>query len=250
MERNIGTEARNIGIQNACGKIVVTIDDDIFGLSRENIAVLTRRFGENPRLAALCFKVTDYYSGAVCNWCHPYAEEKFVDRDFLTTEITEGAVAFRRDVIFQVGMYPEKFFISHEGSDLAARILDQGYEIRYSPDIVVRHNYAKEGREHWRRYFYDTRNAFWLTFRNYRLKYGTVFLVKRTGIMLVYALRDGYFRYWLKAVGASLRDIPLMLRGRQPISKETERKIREINRNRPSLMYYVKKRLKQKQVKI
>jgi GT2 family glycosyltransferase len=211
---------------------------------------LKRKFEENRLLAAVCFQVTDYYTGAVCNWCHPCAEEDFSHREFLTTEITEGAVAFRKDAVVDAGLYPSKFFISHEGSDLAARIIDRGYEIRYSPEVVVRHKYSRESRKQWRRYYYDTRNTFWLVFRNYRWRYGFFYLTKRSVVMLLYSLRDGYFRYWLKAVGTSLREIPEMLRERKPISKKTEQRISEINKNRPGMSYYFKKRWKQRQVRI
>jgi len=249
-EQNVGAEARNIGIANARGEIVVTIDDDIFGITGESIKAITRIFRVNNTLAALCFMVRDYYTGSICNWCHPYADEEYADRELVTTEITEGAVAFNKEAVVRVGMYPEKFIISHEGSDLAARIIDHQYDIRYSPQIVVRHKYARESRASWRRYYYDTRNAFWLAIRNYRLIFGVGYLTKRTVVMLIYSIRDGYFKYWLKAFRDSLADLPAMLRARKTISRETERKIREINRNRPGLVYYFKKRMLQKQVKI
>ena len=33
MDRNVGVAARNTGVQHATGEIVITLDDDVFGLS-------------------------------------------------------------------------------------------------------------------------------------------------------------------------------------------------------------------------
>lgn len=250
LPRNIGVDGRNFGIVNARGEILVTIDDDIMGIDDYCLDILEKQFGSCSDLAAINFQVKDYYSGEVCNWCHPYAVEEFADKELETVEISEGAVAFRRDIFSKTGLYPHMFFISHEGADLCARILDKGYKIAYTPHIVVKHKYSREGRKNWRRYYYDTRNDFWLVIRNYRLSYGIQYLLRRSISMMVYSLRDGFFRYWLKAVVDVLIELPAILKQRKPVSKHTEERIRFINANRPGFMYYLNKRLKQKQVRI
>lgn len=250
LPRNIGVEGRNVGIINAQGEIVITIDDDVIGIDDTSLVVLEEKFSHNERLGGVCFQVRDYYTGKICNWCHPYPEEEYAQQEFLTTEISEGAVAFRRPIFAETGLYPHTFFISHEGADLCARILDRSYDLIYTSKIVVRHKYACEGRKSWRRYYYDTRNDFWLVLRNYRFWYGLDHLVRRSFIMLVYSIRDGFFRYWLKALFDVFCGLPEILAQRKPITSHTEAKIIEINAHKPGVWYYLKKRLGQRQVRI
>lgn len=250
LEENIGIAGRNSGLMASKGKYIVTLDDDVFGLDRKGLDHLQAMFEGDPSIGAICFKVTDFYSGEVCNWCHPYQADYFSNSFFQTNEISEGAVAFRKDVLTKTGLYSERFFISHEGADLAARILDVGYEIYYTPLLMVRHKYAEEARKKWRRYYYDTRNSFWLAIRNYRFPFAVIYLTQRTFILLIYSLRDGFTHYWLKAIKDTLLELPEMLRQRHPISTETQSKIRRLNRNRPSVVYFIRKRFRSKQVRI
>ena len=50
-----------------------------------------------------------------------------------------GGVAFRKDILKQTGVYLPEFFVYHSEVDLATRIWDADYEIRYFPDIAVSH---------------------------------------------------------------------------------------------------------------
>lgn len=250
MPRNLGVDGRNFGIVNAVGDILITLDDDILGINDDSIDLLVKKFHENSTLAAICFQVRDYYNHTVCNWCHPYLQETFFDQEVLTTEISEGAVAFRRSLFEAIGLYPDNFFISHEGADLSARIIDSGHDIIYLPGISVLHKYATGGRKNWRRYYYDARNTYFVAVRNYRAWHALTHIFRKSAIMMIYSIRDGFFRYWLKAQFDALLGLVMVFKIRKPISSETEAKIKSINNNRPSAWYYFKKRFMKKQVRI
>lgn len=247
---NMGAVGRNAGMAAARGRYVITIDDDILGLDGAALDAIAATFDHDPQVGALCFKVLDHYSKEVCNWCHPRDPRTSADTSFETCEITEGAVVFRRDVLNKVGLYPENFFISHEGADLAARIIDRGYRILYLPQVAVSHKYARAGRPGWRRYYYDTRNDFWLALRNYRPWYLLVHLLRRLPVTFVYALRDGFLSYWIKAVLDALWQVPQVLKQRRPISRATHQKLRLLNSEKPGLGYFLKHRLFARRVKI
>lgn len=248
--KNLGAVGRNEGMKAACGTYVVTLDDDILGLDDEALESLCAYFKQQPQVGAVCFQVRDHERGTLCNWCHPCREEDGAELIMPTTEISEGAVAFRREMLQHTGFYTPEFFISHEGADLAARILDRGYTIAYLPQIRVTHKHAAAQRPGWRRYYYDTRNDFWLVVRNYRLPQLLAHLARRLPATFVYALRDGFSSYWFRAVGTALRELPVMLRQRRPISVETQRRIREINRNRPGFFYLFRRRFFTRDVRI
>ena len=122
---NIGVAARNMGIQRSQADIVVTLDDDISGITSDDIAYLVGQFENHHKLGAMNFKVVDHATGSLSNWVHHRNQDEWAGRRFTTYEITEGAVAFRRMVFEKSGYYPEHFFLSHEGPDLAFRIMER-----------------------------------------------------------------------------------------------------------------------------
>ncbi len=51
----------------------------------------------------------------------------------------EGVCPIRRSAFEEVGGWPGHFWYGHEGIDLAFRLLDAGWRLRYRPDVVVNH---------------------------------------------------------------------------------------------------------------
>ncbi len=249
MYDNIGIAGRNRGIEESNGNIVITLDDDVSGINDDDIYCLKDIF-RNPVIGAVCFRVIDEKTGETVNWCHHRKQEDYCNKDFITDEITEGAVAFRKSTLMQSGLYPEDFFISHEGPDLAFRIMNCGFKVIYNPKITVRHSHDNSGRQDWRRYYYDTRNLIWLVFRNYPVMRGIKLLTIGLGSMLIYSLRDGYSRFWIKGVMDGIKGSRDMLNRRTPFSEHTYLLIKEIDYYRPSLFYMIKKRLFKNKVRI
>ncbi|RPI76343.1 MAG: glycosyltransferase family 2 protein [Desulfobacteraceae bacterium] len=249
MGRNVGIEGRNKGIANASGDIIVTLDDDILGLDDKALEILPSLF-DNPQTGAVCFKVLDPVTEQVMNWCHHYPLEKFADKIFVTNEITEGAVAFRRSALEKSGLYPETFFISHEGPDLAIRLMNNGYNVIYNPVIAVKHHHSNLGRTNWRRYYYDTRNLFWLAARNFPFFYAVKYLFIGLSAMLVYSVRDGYAKYWAKGIQDGILGFGKALSERTPMSQRTSEIIRHIEKHKPNFISMLRMRLFQKEVRI
>ena len=242
--------ARNKGISEASGDIVITLDDDIIGIDDFDIKKLVELFESKPDVGAVCFKIVDYDTGEVCNWCHHYKKEEFCDREFLTDEITEGAVAFRKSALDRSGLYPAYFFISYEGSDLLVRMLDAGYKTIYSPQICVRHRTAQEGRKNWRRYYYDSRNQIWMVARNYPFHLGLKYLIRGLTAMLFYSIRDGFLIYWAKGICDGFKGLPKVLQDRKTFSKETKKTLKEISSKRPNLGYMIRRRMFSREVRL
>lgn len=246
---NIGTGGRNIGMAHATGEIVVCLDDDVTGLTDAALWRIPTLFAD-PKVGGVCFKVIEAVTGNITNWVHHKPVERFADSTFPTYEITEGAVAFRREVVAAAGYYPAEFFISHEGPDLAFRIMQLGYSIVYDPSVSVIHAYSPLARTSWRNYYYDTRNTFWLIARNCPLRFGASLFVRQIGGMFIYSLRDGFFLWFLKGVWDGLRGLPQALRERRKLDAATMQRIDAIDRDRPGILYLLRKRLFQRGIKI
>jgi GT2 family glycosyltransferase len=249
-EINTGVAGRNRGIREAVGDVVITLDDDVIGLTPEDLDLLSSRFAEEPELGAICFRVLHFMTGDVCNWCHH--RDPAVDSlgAFRTYEISEGAVAYRRSVFEASGYYCEDFFISHEGKDLAYRIMNSGFAVCYDGRIGVTHHHAVSGRPDWRRYYYDTRNAIWLAVRNMPPAEGAKYLFVALGSMAVYSVRDGFFLTYLRAVRDGLLGIGAMRRTRTPWTGETRAMCHAIDGQRPGTWRKMKLRLFRRGVEI
>lgn len=248
--KNIGIAARNLGFSEASGDVTITLDDDIIGIGNFDIITLISLFESKPDVGAICFKVVDYYTGEICNWCHHYKKEEFHDKEFFTDEITEGAVAFRKSALEKAGFYATCFFISYEGVDLLSRMLNLGYKTIYSPKVCVRHRSAQEGRKSWRRYYYDTRNQIWMVTRNYPFFFGLKYLLRGLSAMFFYSIRDGFLCYWLKGIWHGFKGLPEILQDRKPISKDAIKTLKEIASHRPGFIYMVRQRLFKREVRL
>lgn len=250
LKENKGVYGRNVGIEASNGKYVVTLDDDVSGLSLSDLGKIDDFFNNNPDAGALCFKVLDALTKGIVNWIHHCKPEEYAGKVFSTYEITEGAVAFKKEVLNETGLYPANFFISHEGPDLAYRIINKGYKVYYSPNITVLHAHAVEGRANWRRYYFDTRNSIWLAARNYNLKMLLSRLPIALTMMLIYSIRDGYLKYWFRGVFHGLKGIKTELLERIILNERAKKEIKLIDQRRPPLSYMIKKRILNKKIRI
>jgi GT2 family glycosyltransferase len=250
MEQNVGASGRNVAFSNALGNVVICLDDDVSGITGEMILSLHNKFCMNPRLGAVNFKVLDAFTGALCNWVHHCRPEDYHAKEFLTYEITEGAVAFRKDALDRAGYFDDMYFISHEGPDLAFRIMREGYDCIYWGDIVVSHRHENSGRVSWLNYYYDTRNHIYLAVKNFHLIKAIRYLAVGLLSMMVYSIRDGYFRYWVKAVCDGIKNMPLLLKKRNVLPENVMTRIRAIDEHKAPLLYKIKSRLFRKSARL
>jgi hypothetical protein len=245
-DENIGAAARNIGLKKAAGEIIITLDDDITGIDDNCITNLVKLFANRLKLGAVNFRVVSQSTGRICNWVHHCETEKYCNKEFLTYEITEGAVAFRRAALEDSGYYPESFFLSYEGPDLAFRMIDCGYEVIYSSSVSVIHSQSNLGRKEWFNYYYDTRNQLWFVARNLPFFYGMKHLLRGIPSMLLYSIRGGFFLYWARGMIDGIVGMKDGLSNRNVIKKRTMKIIKSIDSNRPSIGYMLKKKLFQR----
>ncbi len=245
LPRNVGVGARNRGLAAARGELCVCLDDDVGGLEPAHLRHLRARFRAEPRLGAVCFRVTRPDDGSTCDWVHRRPIDQ-ADRGFETYEITEGAVALRREAAAAAGWYPEDFFLSHEGLDLAYRLLNRGWRIVYDPAVTVRHARHPAARSRCRRHYYDTRNLFWVAARNQPIGYACGYLGRGLAAMGAYSLRDGCLPAYLRAVRDGLLGVPAMRRGREPWTRRTAEICRRLDAERPGFWRLALRRLRRR----
>ena len=94
----------------------------------------------------------------------PYGEP--YDRECLVFGGCGGALAYRKNVLDEIGLFEEAFFMYCEDVDLNWRAQLAGYRCVYTPDAVVRHHLSATGGGKLASY-YVGRNTLWVIARNY-----------------------------------------------------------------------------------
>jgi GT2 family glycosyltransferase len=239
---NKGCEARNIGIQNSCGDIIITLDNDVNLKSEGFVEKVEEFFGEHPSAGCVNFKVLKPEGGlSLGDWCHPRDHSQWSGLDFKTNHVSEGASAFRKDVFLRVGGYFAPFFIGHEGPDLGLRLIKQGFEVWYCPDIEVTHHASADARPDWRVYYYNTRNNIWLVYRHYPVFYAIKYITFYTAMAFFYSLKNVHLTAFVRGVIDGIKGI----RGleRNVLGREGLSRLKEIRAYKPSLLSRIRKHL-------
>lgn len=241
---------RNVGIKEARGGIIVTLDNDMFFDSPFELRKVVRTFESLPDIHMLAFQVCDPETGAlrVREWCHPRNWKECGAKEFETDFFIEGACACRRAVYEKAGMYYEPLFIGCEEHDLALRILDHGFRILYCAQVRVRHLMSADTRTPDRFFYFYTRNYIWIAYKDYRLRDGLPFLIPKLAMVLLFALRVGRLKPFFSGLWEGIRWLNAVRSDRTPISRATARHIADIEKGRPGLLVRLARHKEQPQV--
>jgi Predicted glycosyltransferases len=150
---NLGVaRGRNYALQKSSAPVLIMLDDDavlqnnncLYNLLGEFEATDTER-----EKAVISFKVLYYGSLQMQKNALPHKHfEEYKDKSFFETYYyAGGAHAIRRKILDEIGRYPENFFYGMEEYDLSYRILNAGYSIVYSDNIVMLHKESPLGRK-------------------------------------------------------------------------------------------------------
>ena len=149
---NLGVaRGRNYALQKSTAPILIMLDDDAVLQNKDCLVNLVKEFEtsntERPK-AIVSFKVLYYDTLKMQINALPHKRfKKYQHKSFFETYYyAGGAHAIKREVIENIGFYPEDFFYGMEEYDLSYRILNAGYSIVYSDKIVMLHKESPYGR--------------------------------------------------------------------------------------------------------
>ena len=134
--------ARNLGIRNSSGEIVVFVDSDVLPES-EMVRLLVQHLKDNPSSMGAEATLVPFGEGSGPLWDAPVCVEG--------GRFHTAAIAYRRAALVQAGGFDEEFKLpACEDAELAARILVQG-NIGFVPGAVARHPLRRITLQtHWR----------------------------------------------------------------------------------------------------
>ncbi len=141
-----------------------------------------------------------------------------------------NGVALRREVLADVGLFDDDFFLYYEDTDLSWRVRSRGYAIRYEPTAVLRHHHsASSGEESAVFRFHVDRNRLLMLTKNASWRLALPQLGRYPLTMLSIFLRAVRAGHWrsaarptllrLRVCGSYLRLLPAMLRKRRAIDR-------------------------------
>jgi GT2 family glycosyltransferase len=151
---NLGVaKGRNLAIAHAKAPILILLDDDAELGNKdalENIVSLFETVANPERpLGIISFKVLYFETRQMQENALPHKRfDEYKDQSFFYTYyFAGGAHAVKRELLEEVGSYPEDFFYGMEEYDLAYRVLDRGYSIAYTDNIIMLHKESPLGRK-------------------------------------------------------------------------------------------------------
>ena len=164
LPENVGIpQGRNVGAREARGEVLFFYDDDAWLPTTDVLARLVREY-DDPRVAVAQPRGADPNGRPTPRrWVPRLRAGRGRGGDVVV--FWEGVCSIRRAAFEAVGGWPGHFWYGHEGIDLAFRLADAGWTLRYRPDVVVHHP-ATSASRHAVFYRMNARNRVWVARRN------------------------------------------------------------------------------------
>lgn len=205
LEHNAGIPAgRNRGVEECSGDVVLFLDDDGWYANQKVVAHVRDRFATEPDLAVISFRVMDPEGSGSQRRHVPRLRAGDPERSSPVTTFLGGASAIRRSAFLQVGGLPERFFYAHEETDLAWRLLGEGYRIEYDAETVMYHPQVPPTR-HAEFYRLNARNRVWLARRNLPWPLAALYLIDWVVLTLVRERSGVALKAWFSGFLEGLR---------------------------------------------
>jgi GT2 family glycosyltransferase len=185
LSENLGIPAgRNAGVSLVEGDLLFFLDDDACLPADDILARMATQFAVDPTLGMIQPRVVDAEGREAPRRWTPRVRVGDPARSSPAMNVWEGAVAIRRDAFEFADGWPEPFWYAHEGVELAWRVWDGGFQVRYDGEIEVHHP-AIEPTRHPEFYRYQARNRVWLARRNLPVPIGVLYVLAWAGVSAV-----------------------------------------------------------------
>lgn len=219
-EINIGASpARERLYKNATGNIFVGLDDDAHLLNDNFVSLIKNEFNDDKSLGVVAFQEIR----GVFNSDIDCLKNKKKSDVYYTSDFVGCGFAILKEAYLTTSGFPTFLNIYGEESCVALEILNNGYQIKYQPEICINHRVDMEKRKRQGRNYFRFEKQLRNTFRYYIVYYPNP--VKSILKLYLhnfkkYALKDKtYFMAFFKAFFGELIILPKTLKYRKPVSK-------------------------------
>lgn len=190
-EQNLGfAGGNNLGIRAANGECIFLLNNDTF-VADDSLTYLYEILNKSPKAGAVSPKIkfafppqniqfagfTPLSKYTLRNQAIGYGEpdKAQFDTPQETNFLHGAALMVKREVIENIGLMPEIYFLYYEEMDWCSRMLDHGYQLWYEPRCTIYHKESRStGKDSPLKTYYLTRNRLLYTWRN--RQGGTLFI--------------------------------------------------------------------------
>lgn len=224
--KNVGVpEGRNIGARHVDGEFIFFYDDDGELPSGDVLARLVAAF--EPDVAIVQPRGVDPTGKPAPRRWTPRLRTSGGPKGGDVAVFWEAMAMMRRSAFEEVRGWPGEFFFGHEGIDLAMRVLDAGWRIKFDPSIEVNHP-AHPPSRHAVFYRTNARNRAWVARRNLPMLLAIGYLSVWVTATVVRVRNPSALRVWFGGLREGLRGDPPG--GRHPISWQTVLRMARLGR--------------------
>lgn len=203
--KNLGCPiARNMAFVNCSGDIIFSLDDDAI-MDRECLKKVVDTFNNFPNAAVVS-----------CNIIEENDKRENKNNVGKTGLFCGCAFAIKKEIINQVGLFPE-YFRQAEETYLALKILDKGYDIIYNPDCKVYHKPSPKGRVKYIIVYYGFKHDIENVFRLLPLHYALPISFYKTLIHAKNYYKNKFFHLYF------FDTIRVLINGISKVRKEKEK---------------------------
>lgn len=206
LPENKGIYAYNVGFASASGEYIVILDDDSHP-EKDAIKKMVKKFEEDLLIGAIAFKIEDGIEQRE-SWYHAFMNSEEIDAPVF---VGCGA-GIRTQLLKKIGYYSESFFLYENDLELAIKCVNEGFKIRYCPDIISYHRLSKknrggsnDGRVTNRNIYFGLKNDLLTIWKYFPFKTKTNLTANKILSVGFRSLTTGNFRYYLKAIKDAVR---------------------------------------------
>lgn len=223
--------ARNRGICEAKGDIIVGLDSDVSLRDSGLLRGIRQAFDLTSSPVGIAMRILTPDGGDdEPRWWHPVPLAIGGDREFETGYFSGTAYAFRRMDLIEAGFFPEIYYMHYEEVELAWRLLDRGVRILHTPRFEVVHYASPAVFRNRIRVFFKPRNQILLSLRCHSFLQGVKFLVPRLAYNAGRAVLDGHTAEFFASLKSAAALSGRCLHQRRPISSVTWSRLRCMRR--------------------
>jgi GT2 family glycosyltransferase len=239
-ERNLGfAEGTNAGIRQAKGEYILTLNNDTH-VERDFLECLRRPMDSDHSVGMCACKMLfpdgRINSAGICISRSGAAWDRgMFEPDNGQYEIQEeafgpcaGAALYRKEMLDEIGLFDEDFFLYMEDVDLAFRGRLAGWRCIYVPQAKVYHHHAgTAGFGSDLSIYYGNRNTIWYVIKEFPsvlLASSLPFIIGRNLAVIPYYFLRGQGRIILKSKFDAVVGIPRMLKKRHKILRRVSAK--------------------------
>ncbi|MDS0220941.1 glycosyltransferase [Haloarcula sp. S1AR25-5A] len=223
--------SRNWLVENADGEILVFIDDDAYFPDSGALSSIESGFERETGIQA--FKIIDNPSGQNRKVRVPVKNRAMNNIDinsrFKVSYYIGAGHAIKREIFETCGTYVDNFVYGSEELDLSYRVISNGFNIVYNPDVVVHHNpqqpvVSAETTGHTELY-YRTANRIFMAYKYLPLKYITTYLLSWMSYFFIDAIRKGDIPSYFYGIFRGIKSTSSV--NRTPIDSRTEEYLKQ-----------------------